>query len=88
MITSTANPPSGVRPLTVTVETARKVSGLGNTTIWKLIRERKLEAVRIGRRTLVSVRSLEQLLTPQTVVEPQRRSRGRPRKLPAHEATT
>lgn len=53
------------KPLTVTVATARKISGLGNTTLWGLIKARKLEAVRIGRRTLVTFRSLEALLTPQ-----------------------
>jgi hypothetical protein len=52
------------KPLTVTVATARKISGLGNTTLWALIKDRKLETVRIGRRTLVTFRSLEALLTP------------------------
>jgi hypothetical protein len=53
-----------LRPLTVTVATARKISGLGNTTIWALIKARKLETVRIGRRRLITVRSLEALLQP------------------------
>jgi len=52
------------KPLTVTVAAARKISGLGNTTIWGLIKQGKLEAVRIGRRTLITFRSLETLLTP------------------------
>ncbi len=52
------------KPLTVTVATARKISGLGNTTLWALIKARKLETVHIGRRTLVTFRSLEALLTP------------------------
>lgn len=52
------------KPLTVTVATARKFSGLGNTTIWGLIKQGKLEAVRIGRRTLITFRSLESLLAP------------------------
>lgn len=53
-----------LKPLTVTVATARKISGLGNTTIWALIKARKLETVHIGRRTLVTFRSLEALLAP------------------------
>jgi len=73
------NPASDVKPLTVTVHTARKISGLGNTTIWKLIKERKLEAVYVGRRTLVTVRSLEQLLSPQDNSLP--RPKGRTRKV-------
>jgi excisionase family DNA binding protein len=52
------------KPLTVTVATARKISGLGNTTVWGLIKEGKLEAVRVGRRTLITFRSLEALLAP------------------------
>jgi hypothetical protein len=52
------------KPLTVTVATARKISGLGNTTLWALIKDRKPETVRIGRRTLVTFRSLEALLMP------------------------
>jgi hypothetical protein len=45
---------SELKPLTVTVAIARKISGLGNTTIWALIKARKLETVRVGRRTLIT----------------------------------
>jgi len=53
-----------LKPLTVTVATARRISGLGNTTLWALIKDRRLQTVRIGRRTLISYRSLEILLQP------------------------
>jgi hypothetical protein len=53
------------KPLTVTVAAARRISGLGNTTIWALIKQRKLEVVRVGRRTLITFRSLEGLLVPE-----------------------
>ena len=56
--------PQGLKPLTVTVATARRISGLGNTTIWALIKARRLETVHVGRRTLVTFRSLEALLDP------------------------
>ena len=52
------------KPLTVTVAMARKISGLGNTTLWALIKDRRLQAVRIGRRTLITYHSLEALLAP------------------------
>jgi hypothetical protein len=55
---------AGSKPLTVTVATAKKISGLGNTAVWGLIKQGKLEAVRVGRRTLVTFRSLEALLAP------------------------
>jgi hypothetical protein len=69
-------------PLTVTVATARKISGLGNTKLWELIRDRKLETVHVGRRTLITFQSLKTLLTPSSWSEPQPPRRGRPRKAP------
>ena len=56
--------PLELKPLTVTVATACKITGLGNTTVWGLVRDQKLEAVRIGRRTLIIYRSLEALVAP------------------------
>ncbi len=53
-----------LRPLTVTVEMAKNLSGLGYTTIWGLIKSEKLEVVRVRRRTLITYRSLENLLQP------------------------
>jgi len=75
------------KPLSVTVGTAKKLSGLGNTTLWRLIKERQLETVHVGRRTLITFRSLEALLAPRS--QPQtRRRRGRPRKhIPSGEIT-
>jgi excisionase family DNA binding protein len=52
------------KPIAVTIPTARKISGLGNTTVWKLIAEKKLATVKVGRRVLVTYDSLERLLTP------------------------
>jgi hypothetical protein len=69
-----------VKPLTVTVAAASKLSGLGNTTLWNLIKQRTLERIRVGRRTLVTYRSLESLLSPSPTSQPQPRRRGRPRK--------
>jgi hypothetical protein len=60
------------------VGTAKKLSGLGNTTLWRLIKERQLETVHVGRRTLITFRSLEALLAPRSQPQP-RRGRGRPR---------
>ena len=58
------------------------LSGLGNTTLWGLIKERTLETVHVGRRTLIIYRSLEALLAPCLTLQSQpRRRRGRPRKV-------
>ena len=51
-------------PLTVTVAEVHRLTGLGLTTIWKLIAEKELETVHVGRRTLVIFASLRRLLTP------------------------
>jgi hypothetical protein len=53
------------KPLAVTIASARKISGLGLTTLWKLIAEKKLVTVKVGRRVLVTYASIEELLTPQ-----------------------
>jgi len=65
------------KPLTITVATAKRLSGLGNTTIWALIKDQTLETVHVGRRTLITYRSLEALLAPRSQPRPHRR-RGRP----------
>jgi excisionase family DNA binding protein len=71
-----------VNPITVTIRTAREISGLGNTTIWALIKAGKLESVLVGRRRLITYRSLERLLSPAlSGASAQPRRRGRPRKL-------
>jgi hypothetical protein len=76
-----SNYESGVaKPLTVTVAMAKKLSGLGNTTIWSLIKDQTLETVHVGRRRLIVFRSLEALLAPRSQPQP-RRGRGRPRKI-------
>jgi hypothetical protein len=54
----------GEKPLTITVATTRKISGLGNTTVWALIKAGKLKSVCVGRRRLVLYSSLEALLSP------------------------
>ena len=71
------------KPLTITVATAKRLSGLGNTTIWALIKDQTLETVHVGRRTLITFRSLEALLAPCLTSEPQpHRRQGRPPKAP------
>lgn len=56
--------PNSPKPIAVTIPMTRKISGLGNTTVWKLIAEKKLATVNVGRRKLVIYESLERLLTP------------------------
>jgi excisionase family DNA binding protein len=51
------------RPLAVPVKTACKLTGIGNTTMWALIRTGRVKTVSIGRRRLVIFDSLELLLS-------------------------
>lgn len=53
-------------PLTVTVQEARRLSGLSKTTVFKLISEGQLRTVKVRRRTLVSYPSLKSLLEMET----------------------
>jgi excisionase family DNA binding protein len=69
-----------VPPLTITIATTRQITGLGNTTVWRLIAEKKIKTVRVGRRRLVVYESLRALLAPKADAQPQSPRRGRPRK--------
>ncbi len=73
-------------PITVTVIEAQRLSGLGATTLWELIRSGQLETVRVGRRRLVVFKSLETLLQPGAPGAP--KPRGRPREPIAGAVTT
>jgi excisionase family DNA binding protein len=57
--------PEGVKPLAVSVKTACKLVGVGNTSMWGLIKAGRVKTVSIGRRRLVIYSSLESLLTPE-----------------------
>jgi excisionase family DNA binding protein len=62
-------------PLAVTVAEAKRLTGLGLTTIWKLIAEKELETVHVGRRTLVIFASLRRLLSPNDDTQERRHAR-------------
>jgi hypothetical protein len=79
------------RPITVTFPTAKRISGLGMTTLWQLAKDQRIEVVRVGRRTLILYASLERLLAPASgpsaASKPKRRC-GRPPKLPRSSGAT
>ena len=75
----TARVADSVKPIAVTFPIAKKITGLGLTTLWRLAKEKRIEITRVGRRTLITFRSLEKLLLPATDT-PRPRGRGRPRK--------
>jgi hypothetical protein len=67
---------SAINPLAITFPTAKKISGLGLTTLWKLAKEGRIELVRVGRRTLITYASLRALLTPPAAPHPEPRRRA------------
>ncbi len=53
------------RSLAVSINDTAKALGLGRTSIYQLIAEGKLEAFKLGRRTLVRVDSIRRLVDAQ-----------------------
>ena len=76
-----------IEPLAVTFKVARRITGLGNTTLWKHAKDKRIRLIRPPgtRRTLIDYPSLKKLLSPEPTDTPQRQ-RGQPRKVPTSEA--
>jgi excisionase family DNA binding protein len=66
MSDAAAAEPASLKPLTVTVKQALSLSGLGCSTIYKLMANGSLTRHKIGHRTLITYESLERLLTPKS----------------------
>jgi excisionase family DNA binding protein len=49
------------KPLAVTVPVALRITGLGRTTFYRLLKEGAITSVTIGRRRLINFASLERL---------------------------
>jgi excisionase family DNA binding protein len=71
-----------LKPLSVPVRTAANLLGVGTTTTWNLISTGKLSVIRIGRRTLVTMASLEALVA--TVATPASSPRLEPKLVEGH----
>lgn len=52
-----------MKPVTMTVQKACEYSGLSKSTIYNLVNARKLTVIKVGKRTLVTISSLDALLT-------------------------
>jgi len=51
-----------MQPIVTSINEAAKALNLGRTSIYALIRQGRLEAVKMGRRTLVKVESIRRLI--------------------------
>lgn len=56
-----------IEPLTVTVAEAKRITGIGHTTLYRLIAAGELKTVKIGRRTLVTYASIKAVVSPATL---------------------
>ena len=63
---SATEPVSAFRPITVSVKEACRLIGVGNTTLWAMIKDGRLKTIRIGRRRLVVYASIRALLVANT----------------------
>jgi excisionase family DNA binding protein len=53
---------SAMSRITCTVRTALETSGLGRTKLYELMDSGRLESIKIGKRRLIKIESLEKLL--------------------------
>ncbi len=51
-----------MQPIFLSINETAKALGLGRTSIYGLLRSGRLEAVKLGRRTLVKVESIRRLI--------------------------
>ena len=63
MNTGSGLPPT-LKPLTVSVKTAQQIIGVGNTTMYELIGDGRVESIKMGNKRLILFASLERLVTP------------------------
>jgi excisionase family DNA binding protein len=59
------NATAQIEPLTVTVPEALRLTGLGRTSLYRLIEEKKLRRVKVGSRTLIDFGSIKKLVEGQ-----------------------
>ena len=62
--------------LTITLREAARATGLGRTTIYKLIDEGKLRRVKVGKRSLIVFSDLKKLVAPEDCAMPPDQSHG------------
>lgn len=51
-----------MEPIATSINGAAKALGIGRTTVYQLIKEQRLEAFKLGRRTLIKTASIRALI--------------------------
>jgi excisionase family DNA binding protein len=57
-----AAPHTNQKPVTITVQCAQAITGLGHTTIYELLKSGRLKSTTVGGRRLIFFDSIEELL--------------------------
>ena len=65
-----------MKPVAISVRTAGQLSGLGRTRLYELMNTGELASVSVGRRRLISLTSLEALLSPKIEARAEARNSG------------
>ena len=53
-----------IEPIAMSVNSAAQTLGIGRTSIYALLKQGKLDAIKIGRRTLLTTASIRRLAQP------------------------
>lgn len=53
-----------IEPIAVSVNSAARALGIGRSSIYGLLKDGKLDAIKIGRRTLLTTESIRKLAQP------------------------
>ena len=53
-----------IEPIAISVNTAARTLGIGRTSIYALLKDGRLDAIKIGRRTLLTTASIRRLAQP------------------------
>lgn len=50
--------------ITISISSAAKALGIGRSTVYSLIKQNRIEAIKVGRRTLLTTESIRRLTRP------------------------
>lgn len=53
-----------IEPVAISVNSAARTLGIGRTSIYALLKDGRLDAIKIGRRTLLTTASIRKLAQP------------------------
>ena len=64
---TTKPPPPGPKSITISIATLCQALGIGRSTAFKMVRERQVSSLLLGRKRLITVESVEALIASRQV---------------------